>query len=853
MKKRFIFSLLAIFLAGLWFGGISLAATITPVNCDDESAVAQIWELCYSSLVDAVAEVPTNWTESTTITLKKNATAGGTLAINWWKNIILDLKTYTLNNDVFLYVLNGKLKIINGTIIGERLDVYGGTTADVPDNYSYLEIWEDVVIDTNDFGIVIFPLDNTAGISYWVTVNVNWKLEKSIFVSWNIKVWNTTINVNWEVVSPDIWIAQNGYSIVNIYDWASITADETALEVRAWVTHINWWTFVSNWDPASVNSNWNGTTTVWAALAVSQHTTVLPIDVTVEWWTFNGVNALIITNPEWNDIYDDWHEVEVAVNGWTFNGNIVSENQKDGADPLEWFIAGWTFNNPIKKIHISDETKCTIKTSAWMYEIWACPVSIIRHDFDSDLEWTSPEATITVNGYNATVSWPINFYNKALNQWGWNRYGLEIVSEWFESTLIWDATYTLNWAHWNNVAWDYELWEFWHDYSWFAYPKLTEDNKSNPLTITINWWDYYPIETFTITHGDVELRWITVTFDTDWGTEISDKVFSWSDFDSLPANIKVWDIAIPEKVWYTFANWYLSWDDATSVYDTNSVIEHDITLKANYTPNDVTMTFIVDGESTELAWKVWDTYDKPVPTKSCYTARWTPVLPDVMPTENTTYTLSWSYSCGGGGSSSSSSSSSNKIWDNNTWATAETWTTNTWADTPTEDPQAVAANGYTNEMNEAYEFAYANGITTMKSIDEAEMFDGLTRIAMAKMLSQYAINVLGKSPADVEVPNFTDVSADLDAEYANGVSLAYKLWIMWINMPDNKFLPYETVTRAQFGTALSRLLFGIEDGEYAYYTTHLAKLKEAWIITNDDPTLEELRGYVMLMLMRSAK
>lgn len=206
-----------------------------------------------------------------------------------------------------------------------------------------------------------------------------------------------------------------------------------------------------------------------------------------------------------------------------------------------------------------------------------------------------------------------------------------------------------------------------------------------------------------------------------------------------------------------------------------------------------------------------------------------------------------------GGSSWGSTSSSN-TWTNNTWATAESGTTaDTWANTPTVNPQGVAANGYTNEMNEAYEFAYANGITTMKSIDEAEMLDGLTRIAMAKMLSQYAINVLGKSPADVEVPNFTDVSADLDAEYANGVTLAYKLGIMWINMPDNKFLPYETVTRAQFGTALSRLLFGIEDGEDAYYTTHLAKLKEAWIITNDDPTLEELRGYVMLMLMRSSK
>ena len=141
----------------------------------------------------------------------------------------------------------------------------------------------------------------------------------------------------------------------------------------------------------------------------------------------------------------------------------------------------------------------------------------------------------------------------------------------------------------------------------------------------------------------------------------------------------------------------------------------------------------------------------------------------------------------------------------------------------------------------------------MEDIEKADMWWNLTRIAMAKMLSQYAINVLGKTPADVEVPAFVDVSADLDAEYANGVTLAYKLWIMWINMPNNEFLPYETVTRAQFGTALSRLLFGIEDGEDAYYSTHLKKLKEAWIITNDDPTLEELRGYVMLMLMRSSK
>jgi hypothetical protein len=46
------------------------------------------------------------------------------------------------------------------------------------------------------------------------------------------------------------------------------------------------------------------------------------------------------------------------------------------------------------------------------------------------------------------------------------------------------------------------------------------------------------------------------------------------------------------------------------------------------------------------------------------------------------------------------------------------------------------------EFHNAYDFAFKNGITTMPSIDEAHMNSPLTRIAMAKMLSQYAINVL---------------------------------------------------------------------------------------------------------------
>jgi len=161
--------------------------------------------------------------------------------------------------------------------------------------------------------------------------------------------------------------------------------------------------------------------------------------------------------------------------------------------------------------------------------------------------------------------------------------------------------------------------------------------------------------------------------------------------------------------------------------------------------------------------------------------------------------------------------------------------------------------GFSQEFKDAYAFAHENGITTMGSIEEADMYGPLTRIAMAKMLSQYAINVLGKTPDTSKVvPNFPDVDAQLDADYNNWVTLAYQLGIMGIGI--EKFRPFDLVTRAEFGTALSRMLYGTADGEGAdWYSTHLAKLMNEKIITNDNPQLQELRGYVMIMLMRSAQ
>jgi hypothetical protein len=73
------------------------------------------------------------------------------------------------------------------------------------------------------------------------------------------------------------------------------------------------------------------------------------------------------------------------------------------------------------------------------------------------------------------------------------------------------------------------------------------------------------------------------------------------------------------------------------------------------------------------------------------------------------------------------------------------------------------------------------------------------------------------------------------------------------------FNPNGLVTRAEFGTAFSRALNANDAEKLAetnkadpYYKDHLNFLKEEGIMNNiSDPNMKEVRGYVMLMMMRS--
>ena len=167
-------------------------------------------------------------------------------------------------------------------------------------------------------------------------------------------------------------------------------------------------------------------------------------------------------------------------------------------------------------------------------------------------------------------------------------------------------------------------------------------------------------------------------------------------------------------------------------------------------------------------------------------------------------------------------------------------------------PAGAMAATYSAELQGAYDWAYENGITTMSSIDNANMYGAITRAEMAKMLANYAKNLMGRELDTSASCKFSDI-ASVNEELTQAITESCQLGIMGQGI--SAFRPYDTLSRAEFGTALSRLLWGSEnEGGNPYYVNHLNALKTAGIMTQiaNAESTKEVRGYVMLMLERAS-
>ena len=478
-------------------------------------------------------------------------------------------------------------------------------------------------------------------------------------------------------------------------------------------------------------------------------------------------------------------------------------------DNLWW--SSWNNNNPCSW---ENEYLPTFEDWKGLMEIWW---ELNWYELYNGSRWEYDNDNNEYMGYEYYYDdWlpDTKFQNDMLIPFAWyvvNWYCLNDDTQQNEECIqFWNSSYYL----WTSLGWD--------DYVWLKYNQwLWKNNKEM--------WKFWqeengddtaqPVRCFLKIEEPETLPTYTVSFVVNWWSSINDKeVEEWYKLISSEL--------VPTRDWYTFIGWYVD-ESLTTPYNFDDVIEDDITLYAKW-------------EKITI-----------VPTTSDWW--WARLRKDRCPGGD------YSDSCYDGKCGASSrddidnrrnEKKENERKENQHSSSVVTRESpyQRWEDLEYDIEKYNAKYSY--EMNEAYQYSYYYWITTRESIEKANMDWNLTRAAMAKMLSQYAINVLWMEPDKTRQKVFKDVTTKMDADYDNWITLSYQLWIMWINMWEN-FRPNDLVTRWQFVTALSRMKYGTPDGKDIYYSTHMNLLQYLWIIKNADPKMLEKRWYVMLMLMRS--
>ena len=171
----------------------------------------------------------------------------------------------------------------------------------------------------------------------------------------------------------------------------------------------------------------------------------------------------------------------------------------------------------------------------------------------------------------------------------------------------------------------------------------------------------------------------------------------------------------------------------------------------------------------------------------------------------------------------------------------------------------LSTTAVTNIQTKAYEWALSKWITTVATLQEARLDKNITRAELAKMLSVYTTDVLKKEKVQWDIAcEFTDTN-QTNKDLLPYITQVCQLGIMGVQSdgktPLKRFNPSSLVTRAEFGTVLSRVLYGstYNSTSTQWREWHLNNLKKDNIISVVYPNLQEQRGWIMTMLYRTVE
>lgn len=301
--------------------------------------VATIGDIEYYSFQDAIA----NAKDGDTIKLLANVSLSKGVALD--KNITLDLGEKTIEaKNKYVFDIYSNVVIKNGTVRSYDFKSNSGTIW-LNKNASLL-VEKDATIEvkSNDgvSSFVIALYKDCDGAS--LNVNGTLKGENGVTVNGNILA-NNTVNIDGatiDVTGHGLYLA--GVATTNISN-TNINAGSTAIEIRAGKLNIKDGTYTSAGE-FKTSPNENGTTVDGAALAVSQHTKKLPIDVTIDGGSFKGKYSLYEANVQEND-EESLAKVNIKINDGNFDGKFFIENNAEKS------IKGGNYSVDVSKYLIS--------------------------------------------------------------------------------------------------------------------------------------------------------------------------------------------------------------------------------------------------------------------------------------------------------------------------------------------------------------------------------------------------------------------------------------------------------------------------------------------------------------------
>ena len=337
--------------------------------------VAKVGDKYYSALTEAISAAQ----NGETVTLLKSTTGNTSVSISDGRSITLDLNGFDAGFSFKhnISVLHGGLNITGSGKLYEELPWFApvmlyGSDDPTDSNYTTVTVGEDVTLE-GWAGLFIDLHNEHPDNAYGITATVYGTLKSvkdisgagghALYINGTIKATEGNvprITLNGATLTTELGngIYLAGYAETTIID-SSITStgeDSTGIEIRAGKLSISGDTRIeASTGDVEVTPNGNGSTTANVAIAIAQHTTKLPIEVTVTGGTFIGGAALNEMNPEKNESAAI-DLVEIFVEGGNYVGIVNSED-------VDGFISGGNFSESVTREYLIDTLNAELKKS----------------------------------------------------------------------------------------------------------------------------------------------------------------------------------------------------------------------------------------------------------------------------------------------------------------------------------------------------------------------------------------------------------------------------------------------------------------------------------------------------------